>query len=300
MGGTSGPAGRRARSCVTGRRRLAHAVHGALTRFGSAPTWSLQAWARGVFAGDRLGLAAVHSLLPGAAASVAEAGLDGAVPAHPLGADVLTSSALLGAGRQSGVAAWRSGSGRAGARLGLWWLGRSQEGRRIWLPWHDRRCNRIAAALRPTAERVRARRRPRVADDRSETRLAQLRAREPPSSSISFRRLGLTCKVTTAAIGRRGAEAFQARGSVMAGADSRRAGDRPVPPPPPPTAARACRYPIYARAGTGGAAADLTVGRIASGSLRLSAPTPFSPSQVSSTWVSRIWRWSWTRKCRGR
>jgi thiol:disulfide interchange protein len=127
-------------------------------------------------------------------------------------------------GRQSGVDGIMLGLGAALAlALGLWWLGRWQNKRRIWLP-----LVLIAAAILvplpfvrtaetvPAASAVGA----LAAEPFSETRLARLRAAGTPVFLYFTADWCLTCKVNErAAIGQTEvAEAFRARGiQVMAG-----------------------------------------------------------------------------------
>jgi thiol:disulfide interchange protein len=127
-------------------------------------------------------------------------------------------------GRQSGVDGMALGLGAVLLlALGLWWLGRRQDGRRIWLP-----LALIAAAIvvplpfvrtaeavpgAPTAGEL-------AVEPFSETRLAQLRAAGTPVFLYFTADWCLTCKVNErAAIGQTEvAAAFRARGiGVMAG-----------------------------------------------------------------------------------
>ena len=127
-------------------------------------------------------------------------------------------------GRQSGVDGMTLGlSAALTLAIGLWWLGRRQDGRRIWLPL----ALVTAAVVVPlpfarTADAVPAAPPAGIlaAEPFSETRLAQLRAAGTPVFLYFTADWCLTCKVNErAAIGQTEvAQAFRARGiRVMAG-----------------------------------------------------------------------------------
>ena len=188
------------------------------------PTWAALA----VFAGLGLGLAPALSfarLRTGAAGGCRSRALDGAfqrIRAVPMFVTALGLAWVLG--RQSGVDGMALGLGSALLLgLGLWWLGRRQGERRIWLPL----AFIVLAIVAPlpfvrTVEAVSAGHAPDglAAEPFSETRLALLRAEGTPIFLYFTADWCLTCKVNERAALDQAevAAAFHARGiRVMVG-----------------------------------------------------------------------------------